>query len=167
VSLSETAIVLPTLTFRCQADDVRRTNEKGPTEMKKALTAATFFSIAVAAPYAHAAPKRMPIDFIGEWCSPSTDGDTTTYTLPSWTEDHKCVEILSIDQWTFAFNMGGDKEFYCDPENIRTKQDAAPSGTAYFAVISASCYEGTSPNRKSHRTYDIERYKGRLMIKRR
>jgi hypothetical protein len=47
---------------------------------------------------AHAAPKRMPTDFIGEWCTPSKDGSATTYTLPSWTEDHKCIEILSIDQ---------------------------------------------------------------------
>ncbi|WP_315806869.1 MULTISPECIES: hypothetical protein [unclassified Bradyrhizobium] len=107
----------------------------------------------------------MPIDFIGEWCTPLKDGDTTTYTLPSWTEDHKCEEILSIDQWEFVFNMGGDIEIYCDSERIRTRQDTAPSGTAYFATISANCREGLNPNRKSHRTYEFERYKGSLMIK--
>jgi hypothetical protein len=133
--------------------------------MKKTILAAALCSISMAANYAHAAPKKMPIDFIGEWCTPSKDGDTTTYTLPSWTEDHKCTEILSIDQWEFAFNMRGEKEIYCDPESIRTKQDTAPSGTAYFATISASCYEGTTPDRKSHRTYEFERYKGNLMIK--
>lgn len=133
--------------------------------MNKTILAAALCSISMATNYAHAAPKKMPIDFIGEWCTPSKDGDTTTYTLPSWTEDHKCTEILSIDQWGFAFNMGGEKEIYCDPESIRTKQDTAPSGTAYFATISASCYEGTAPDRKSHRTYEFERYKGNLMIK--
>ena len=65
--------------------------------MKKTILAAALCSISMVA-NAHAAPKRMPTDFIGEWCTPSKDGSATTYTLPSWTEDHKCIEILSIDQ---------------------------------------------------------------------
>ncbi|MGJ5195559.1 hypothetical protein ACQR1E_01945 [Bradyrhizobium sp. HKCCYLRH1030] len=132
--------------------------------MKNTLLAILSFSISMTT-NAFAAPKNMPIDFIGEWCTPSKDGDITTYTLPSWTEDHKCNEILSIDQWEFVFNMGGDVETYCNPESIRTKQDVAPSGVAYFATISANCREGLNPNRKSHRTYEFKRYKGNLMIR--
>jgi hypothetical protein len=37
---------------------------------------------------AHAADKRMPIDFIGEWCNPTPFDGKTNYTLPSWSEDH-------------------------------------------------------------------------------
>ncbi len=111
----------------------------------------------------------MPIDFIGEWCTPSEDGNTTEYTLPSWTADGKCTDILSIDQWEFGFGLGihdaNKIEIYCRPDSIRTKQDTAPSGTAYFATISATCYPGTHPDQRTRRTFDFERYKGRLTIK--
>ncbi|MDT4739243.1 hypothetical protein [Bradyrhizobium sp. WYCCWR 12699] len=132
--------------------------------MRKLILAAAMCS--AVGSYVHAAAqKKMPIDFIGEWCAPEKDGDTTTYTLPSWTEDHKCTDILSIDQWQFVFNMGGEEEIYCDPVSVRTKADTAPSGTAYFATISANCYAGTAPDRKTRRTVEFERYKGRLMLK--
>jgi hypothetical protein len=44
-------------------------------------------------------------------------------------------EIMSIDQYGFVFNLGGEKETYCEPENVRTSHDTAPSGTAYTATI--------------------------------
>ena len=114
--------------------------------------------------HAHA-EKTMPIEFVGEWCAPNKNGDTTTYTLPSWTEDRKCTEILSIDKWSFVFNLGGEKETYCTPESIRLRHDTAPSGTAYMATVSASCALGDTPNRTSRRTYEFERYKGSIMVK--
>ena len=113
---------------------------------------------------AYSAEKTMPIDFVGEWCSPTRDGNTTNYTLPSWTDDRKCNEILSIDKWGFVFNLGGEKETYCNPDAIRTKQDTAPSGTAYFVMISASCSLGSAPDRKNHRTFELSRYKGNLTV---
>jgi hypothetical protein len=120
--------------------------------------------IVVACSHARAAENQMPIDFVGEWCTPTKDGNTTEYTLPSWTNEGKCTEILSVDRWGFAFNMGGEKEIYCSPESIRTKQDTAPSGTAYLATILATCAAGDTLDRKSHRTYEFKRYKGRLTI---
>ena len=89
----------------------------------------------IACSYARAAEKTMPINFIGEWCNPTTFEGKTNYMLPSWSEDHKCNEIMSIDQYGFAFNMGGEKETYCEPVNIRTSHDTAPSGTTYMATI--------------------------------
>ncbi|WP_420967077.1 hypothetical protein [Bradyrhizobium sp. B120] len=113
---------------------------------------------------AYPGDKIMPIDFVGEWCSPTTDGNTTNYTLPSWTQDRKCTGILSISKLDFTFNMGGEKEVYCDPEAIRTRQHTAPSGTAYFVVISANCYLGSAPNRKNWRSFEFSRYKGNLTV---
>ena len=48
--------------------------------------------------HAFAADDMMTIDFVGDWCSPSKDKGTSTYALPSWTEDGKCTDILSIDK---------------------------------------------------------------------
>jgi hypothetical protein len=127
------------------------------------LTCAT--AIMMICGQAHAADKRMPIDFIGEWCNPTTFEGKTNYTLPSWSEDHKCNEIMSIDQYGFVFNLGGEKETYCEPENIRTSHDTAPSGTTYMATIAASCYVGSTPNQKARRTFEFERYKGNIYIK--
>ncbi|MGO4508013.1 hypothetical protein AB4Z51_13425 [Bradyrhizobium sp. 2TAF36] len=122
-------------------------------------------AVVAACTQAQAADRRMPIDFIGEWCNPTTFKGETNYTLPSWSEDHTCKEIMSIDQYGFAFNMGGDKEIYCEPENIRTSRDTAQSGTAYLATIVASCYIGTAPSQKTRRTYEFNRYKGNIYIK--
>ena len=94
----------------------------------------------IACSYARAAEKTMPI---------------------------KCNEIMSIDQYGFAFNMGGEKETYCEPVNIRTSHDTAPSGTTYMATIAASCYVGSNPNQKTRRTFEFERYKGNIYIKQR
>ncbi|OSI27932.1 hypothetical protein [Bradyrhizobium canariense] len=54
---------------------------------------------------AHAAEKQMPIDFVGEWCSPEKDGNSTQYSLPSWAlqePDGKCTDILSVEKWGFT-----------------------------------------------------------------
>ena len=123
-------------------------------------------AIVVACSQVRAADKRMPIDFIGEWCNPTRYEGETDYTLPSWSEDHKCNEIMSIDQYGFVFNMGGDKETYCEPENVRTSRDIAPSGTAYMATIVAACYVGSTPSQKTRQTFAFRRYKGNISIKR-
>jgi hypothetical protein len=131
--------------------------------VKKILLAGAALAT-LASPALAAAPK-MPTDFIGEWCAPTRDGNTANYTLPSWTEDRKCTEILSIDQWNFVFNLGGDKETYCDPKTVRTKRDTAPSGTVYSATVSADCYDGMIANRHTLRTFEFFRYKGNMTIK--
>jgi hypothetical protein len=114
---------------------------------------------------AHATNKQMPIDFIGEWCNPTMSDGKTNYTLPSWSEGHKCNEIMSIDQYGFVFNLRGEQETYCEPETIRTSHNTAPSGTAYRATVVASCYVGSTPNQKARHTFEFERYKGNIYIK--
>lgn len=133
--------------------------------MKTTILAAALWSIAS---YAHAAEKTMPIDFVGEWCTPSEEGDRTVYTLPSWTEDGKCTDILAVEKWGFSLKDPKDgKEKTCIPVAIRLKSDTAPSGTAYMATINANCTPDGVQTRGPGplRTFEFERYKGRLMVK--
>ena len=58
-------------------------------------------AVVIASTRALAVEKTMPINFIGEWCYSSQENKTTSYTLPSWTEDGHCTKILSIDQYGF------------------------------------------------------------------
>jgi hypothetical protein len=60
--------------------------------------------------HARAAEKTMPINFIGEWCFSAQENKTTSYTLPSWTEDGRCTKILSIEPYGF-FGEGRN----CEP----------------------------------------------------
>jgi hypothetical protein len=110
----------------------------------------------------------MPIDFVGEWCSPSTFEGKTNYTLPSWTDEGKCTNILSVEKWGFTFNDKGVGKT-CLPTTIRTKQDTAPSGTAYMATVSALCIkdgvEISGPESGTPQTFEFQRYKGNLTIK--
>ena len=55
----------------------------------------------VACSHASAAEKTIPINFVGDWCFASLENKTTSYLLPSWTEDGHCTKILSIDQYGF------------------------------------------------------------------
>lgn len=123
--------------------------------------------ITLAACSAHAADKQMPIDFVGEWCSPEKDGNSTQYSLPSWAleePDGKCTNILSVEKW--GFNGFGD--LTCFPAEIKTKSDTAPSGTAYFATIKASCTTVDAKGQTKQagqKVFEFERYKGHLTIK--
>lgn len=132
--------------------------------MKKVLIITAGLIVGVA----HAAPplKQMPIDFVGEWCSPEKDKNGMQYSLPSWAlqdPDGKCTDILSIEKWGF-FGFNGET---CVPVDVKTKSDTAPSGTAYFATIKANCSkdnvvtQGPGPLK----TFEFERYKGHLTIK--
>ena len=117
-------------------------------------------SAANAAPY-----KRMPIDFVGDWCSPRRDNGRIDYKLPSWTDDGKCTDILSVDKLGFYF---ADQKKTCTPVNLRVKEDKGPSGTAYFATISARCITDgvvTTGQEGKVQTFDFKRYKGSLLIK--
>ena len=53
------------------------------------------------------------------------------------------------------------------PVDIRTRSDAAPSGTAYFATIKANCSKNTVETQGPGplKTFEFERYKGHLTIK--
>ncbi len=106
----------------------------------------------------------MPIDFVGDWCSPSRDDDAknaSTYTLPSWTEDGHCTDILSIDKYGFYFVKEAKR---CEPVNMRLTQNTAPSGTAYMATVTASCHPDGPVTEGKIQKFEFNRYKGHLTI---
>ena len=65
----------------------------------------------------------MTIDFVGDWCSPLRDKGTSMYKLPSWTDEGKCTDILSIDKYGFYFKS---EKINCEPVNIRLGNDTRP-----------------------------------------
>lgn len=113
-----------------------------------------------------AAEKVMPIDFIGEWCTPQVSDSAMAYTLPSWTEGGKCTDILSVEKWGFTFNDANQAKT-CLPNSVRLKSNSASSGTAYIATISAHCVRDgiAAPGSGTLQTFEFQRYKGRLTIK--
>jgi hypothetical protein len=113
----------------------------------------------IACSHARAAEKAMPINFIGEWCYSSQENKTTSYTLPSWTEDGHCTKILSIDQYGF-FGEGR----HCEPVNMRLTTDTAPSGTAYIATVTARCQPDGPVTAGKLQTFEFNRYKGNLTV---
>jgi hypothetical protein len=113
----------------------------------------------IACSHARAAEKTMPINFIGEWCYSSQENKTTSYTLPSWTEDGRCTKILSIDQYGF-FGEGR----HCEPVNMRLTTDTAPSGTAYIATGTARCQPDGPVTAGKLQTFEFNRYKGNLTV---
>jgi hypothetical protein len=113
----------------------------------------------VAFSHARAAEKTMPINFIGEWCYSSQESKTTSYTLPSWTEDGRCTKILSIEQWGF-YGEGR----HCEPVNERLTKDTAPSGTAYIAMVTARCQPDGPVTAGELKTFEFSRYKGNLSV---
>jgi uncharacterized protein YecT (DUF1311 family) len=113
----------------------------------------------IACSHARAAEKTMPINFIGEWCYASQESKTTSYTLPSWTEDGHCTKILSIEQYQF-FGEGQN----CEPVGIRLTRDTAPSGTAYIATVTARCQPDGSTTAGKLQTFEFNRYKGNLTV---
>ena len=102
----------------------------------------------------------MPIDFIGEWCSPFRDKSKSMYTLPSWTDEGKCTDILSINKHGFYFNS---ENIHCEPVSILLGKDTAPSGTTYEAIVSARC-QVDGPTVGKLRIFEFSRYKGHLII---
>jgi hypothetical protein len=103
----------------------------------------------------------MTIDFVGDWCSPVRDKLTSTYSLPSWTEDHKCNDILSVDKYEFYFR---DEKVLCEPENMKLTRKVAPAGTAYTARITARCQHDGPATPGELRTFEFYRYKGHLTV---
>jgi hypothetical protein len=117
----------------------------------------------LASSHARAGENNMPIDFVGEWCASFRDDKgVIDYSLPSWT-DGKCTDILSIDKWGFYFH---DQKKTCRPVGLRLKQDTAPSGTAYMAMITARCVPDgvATAGTSTIQTFGFKRYKGSLTI---
>jgi hypothetical protein len=108
---------------------------------------------------ARAAGQTMPINFIGDWCYSSKESQTTSYTLPSWTEGGHCTKILSIVQDQF-YGEGT----HCDPEKVRLKKDTHPSGTAYTATIVARCGPDGPVTAGKIQKFEFYRYKGKLTV---
>jgi uncharacterized protein YecT (DUF1311 family) len=116
-------------------------------------------AVVIASSQARAVEKTMPINFIGEWCYSSQENKTTSYTLPSWTEDGHCTKILSIYQYGFE---GEDRS--CEPVSVRLTRDTAPSGTAYIATVTARCQPNGSTTARKLQTFEFNRYKGNLTV---
>lgn len=130
------------------------------------LAFCTVAVVAISSSSGHSAEKLMPIDFVGEWCTPEMNGNATTYTLPSWTEGGKCADILSVEKWGFTFNDTKQAKT-CLPDSIRLNSNTAPSGTAYIATINAHCVKDGVTTRGSGtpQIFEFQRYKGKLTIK--
>jgi hypothetical protein len=129
----------------------------------------------IACSHARAAEKTMPINFIGDWCYSSQENKTTSYTLPSWTDDGRCTKILSIDQYGFI-GKGRDlwdpgatspeygEGWHCEPVNMRLTKDTAPSGTTYIAMVTARCQPDGAVTAGKLQTFEFNRYKGNLWV---
>ena len=115
----------------------------------------------IASSHARAVEKTMPIDFIGEWCYSAQEEDkTTSYTLPSWTEDGHCTKILSIDQ--YSFEAEGK---YCEPVSVRLTTDTGPRGTGYIAMVTARCHQLAGASTAGElQSFEFNRYKGNLSV---
>ena len=104
----------------------------------------------------------MPIDFVGDWCSPSQgEKNSTWYTLPSWTEDGHCTDILSIDKFGFYFVT---EKRHCVPVKMRLGTDTAPSGTSYTATVTARCQPDGPVTAGKLQSFEFYRYKGSLSV---
>ncbi len=122
--------------------------------------------VAVPAHAAQPALTKMPDVLINEWCSDAVtppektkDGVKTSYVLPSWTPDGHCTNILAITPWDF---WSQDNSLSCLPTKVHTKQDVAPSGTAYDISISAVCFNNNQ--QKTIKTFRFVRYKGSMSV---
>jgi len=113
----------------------------------------------IACSHASAAEKTIPINFVGDWCYTSQENKTTSYVLPSWTEDGHCAKILSINQYGF---YGEGK--HCEPVKMRLTKDTAPSGTGYTAMVTARCQPDGPVTAGVLQTFEFYRYKGNLSV---
>jgi hypothetical protein len=109
----------------------------------------------------------VTIDFVGDWCFESKNGNETQYQLPSW-HDGPCKDILSVRKYDFPA-PGWQSGLQCLPIAMKTGEDRAPSGTEYHATITARCYgEGPMTNANSRvMTFYFSRYKGNMSVTRR
>jgi hypothetical protein len=114
---------------------------------------------AIAFGEAHAAQRTMPIHYVGDWCFESQESTTTTYALPSWTEEGRCTKILSVSEYGF-YGQGNN----CEPVKISLREDTAPSGTAFIAQITARCQPDGPVTGGKLQTFKFERYKGHLSV---
>ncbi|MGY3689979.1 hypothetical protein ACVIGA_000059 [Bradyrhizobium sp. USDA 3240] len=110
---------------------------------------------------AAASGGTMPIDFVGDWCSSFRDKGAAIYTLPSWMDEGKCTDILSINKDSFYFNS---EHIHCEPVSMQLGNDTAPSGTAYNATVAARCQADGPATAGRLRTFEFSRYKGHLTI---
>jgi hypothetical protein len=120
-------------------------------------------AVVIACSHARAAERTMPIDFVGDWCSPSQDyaaKNTTWYTLPSWTEGGHCTDILSINKYGFYY----PNNTHCEPVNMRLGKSVAPSGTGYIATVTARCLLNGNVKANKLQTFEFYRYKGNLRV---
>jgi len=125
--------------------------------MLRSIWIAITFVIAIG--HARAVEKTMSINFVGDWCYASQENKTTSYTLPSWTEDGHCTKILSIDQYGF-YGEGRN----CGPVSVRLSEDTAPSGTAYIAMVTARCQPDGPVTAGTLQSFKFNRYKGSLTV---
>jgi hypothetical protein len=116
-------------------------------------------AVLIVGSHARAVETTMPINLIGEWCYSSQENETTSYTLPSWTEDGHCTKILSIDQYSF-YGEGRN----CEPMSMRLTRDTAPFGTAYIARVTARCQPYGPVTAGKLQTFEFNRYKGNLSV---
>jgi hypothetical protein len=80
-------------------------------------------AVTIVCSHTRAAEKNMPIDFVGDWCSPWRDDaakNTALYKLPSWTEDGHSTDILSIDKYGFYFVS---EKMYCEPVEYTARKE--------------------------------------------
>jgi hypothetical protein len=114
---------------------------------------------AIACSHACAADNALSINFVGDWCYASQEANTTSYTLPSWTDGGVCTKILSIDE--NGFHGEGRS---CEPVKISYRKNTAPSGTAYIATLTASCQPDGPMVPGKIQTFEFNRYKGNLTV---
>jgi hypothetical protein len=117
----------------------------------------------VAALNSHAYAQKtlnMPIDFIGEWCFATRDDkNTTSYTLPSWTEDGRCTNIFAINRYGFYYEKKN-----CEAVKILLGKSTASSGTSYTATVTARCVPDGPVTAGELRTFQFDRYRGNLTV---
>jgi hypothetical protein len=112
--------------------------------------------------------KQMSIDFVGEWCNGSTNRGESNWTLPSWvgeeTNGGKCGNILSVTRYDFSMTIE-KTSFQCYPDSVRERENTAPSGTGYTATVIAHCAIGDEQGLGRPMTFEFNRYKGNIYIK--
>ena len=90
--------------------------------MKKLLLAVVL-GAAFASGQAGAAEATMTIDFVGDWCLSSREGNEFQYQLPSWrSPSESCTDIFSINKYGFYIN---GLELNCDPVSMRLEMVAS------------------------------------------
>jgi hypothetical protein len=127
--------------------------------MRAGMHFLTVVAVLIACEQAAAKDANMPIMFVGDWCYGMQEGQTTDYTLPSWTEGGICKKILSIRPWDF-YTEGWN----CSPMQLRENKHCAPSGCSYEASIVALCLPDGPATKRTQKHFKLIRYKGNLQM---